>query len=187
MDEFYQFAYETLPETKTMGDFILTVSATIAGGFLLIVFRPILVSWARSIKRRYDRGRAQEKEAWTYYGALFRGSRTEENKKSRATALRYFRNIFVLFLIIIVSLGLLLGVAQPLVEKNIEQSHREILRLLKQRLNQYDRAATQLNRQTSNRKVPKSICEDSMLDLDRARAEILCKEVGGIGKFTGLL
>ena len=176
MDGLYQFAYETLPEPKTMGNFLLTVSATIAGGFLLIVFRPILIAWARSVKRLYDRARDQETKSWSYCGALLRGSLTEEHKRSRSTALRYFRNMLILLLILAISLGLLLGVAQPIIQEDIEQSHGEILHLIKRQLNQYDQMESQLHQQTSDGRIPESICEESVLDLDRARAEILCKE-----------
>ena len=177
MDELSQIAYKTLPDIESTGTFFLTVTATIVSGFILIALRPILVLWARSIWRQYNKSRQQEKEAWQYIFSKRRRIRSEENQRFRDSARRYFRNLSIIYMFAAICIGLLLGVALPIVQKDTENRHLEFVRTIKTNLILLDEMADQLNQQIDFRIAPKSICEGSAREVDRVRAEVVCAEI----------
>ena len=180
MDDISQAIYKALPDIESTSNFmrtvISTVLATLLGGFILILLRPILVLWAGNIFRWYNKILQQEREAWKYILSKLQRTRNEESQRFRDSARRYFRNLLIVYFFAAVCVGLILGVVQPIVQEGIEDRQREFVRTIKVNLTLLDEMADQLNQQIGARISPKSICEEPARDVDRMTAEVICRE-----------
>ena len=175
MDDFSRFVYETWPSPDSVTSYWSTVLAIITVAIAGFILRPWIESLGRSLKKLYSRSRAADQEALAHFRTMRWRPKTEAQTISRAFVLKYLRRIFLIFFPVLVVLGIFLGVIDPYLRRDMQQTLNGMTETVRQNLSYYDEASSRLSQRTEYRIGLQSICENPLESAEKSRSEWLCK------------